>query len=127
MSPSVPERGDINAAFGSVRIPWPLMTGTHDTAAIGSQTPESRRRVFPALAPGDKFERVLDKAEHSVFTERALPGDKERRNPNHHRAIFALSTAFWDAYLRNDAAAKAWLTGDSPRRILEPGDVWQKK
>jgi hypothetical protein len=103
------------------------MTGTHDTAAIGSQTPESRRLVFPALAPGDKFELVLDKAEHSAFTERPLPGDQQQRNPNHHRAILALSTAFWDAYLREDAAAKAWLTGDGPRRVLEPGDVWQKK
>jgi predicted dienelactone hydrolase len=127
MSPSAPERGDINAAFGNVKIPWLLMTGTHDTAAIGSQTPESRRRVFPALAPGDKFELVLDKAEHSAFTERPLPGDREQRNPNHHRAILALSTAFWDAYLREDDAAKAWLTGDGPRRILEPADVWQKK
>ena len=127
MSPSAPDRGDINAAFGSVKIPWLLMTGTHDTAAIGSQTPESRRRVFPALAPGDKFELVLDKAEHSAFTERPLPGDQQQRNPNHHRAILALSTAFWDAYLREDAAAKAWLLGDGPRRILEPADVWQKK
>jgi len=127
MSPSAPERGDINAAFGSVKTPWLLMTGTHDTAAIGSQTPESRRRVFPALAPGDKFELVLDKAEHSAFTERPLPGDREQRNPNHHRAILALSTAFWDAYLRDDTAAKAWLSGDGPRRILEPADVWQKK
>jgi predicted dienelactone hydrolase len=127
MSPSAPDRGNIDAAFGSVKIPWLLMTGTHDTAAIGSQTPESRRRVFPALAPGEKFELVLDKAEHSAFTERALPGDREPRNPNHHRAILALSTAFWDAYLREDAAAKAWLLGDGPRRILEPADVWQKK
>lgn len=127
MSPSAPVRGDVNTAFGSVKIPWLLMTGTHDTAAIGSQTPESRRRVFPALAPGDKFELVLNKAEHSVFTERALPGDKEQRNPNHHRVILALSTAFWDAYLRNDAGAKAWLLGDDPRRILDPADVWQKK
>ncbi|MCU0982443.1 MAG: dienelactone hydrolase, partial [Pirellulaceae bacterium] len=63
--------------------------------------------VFPALAPGDKFELVLDKAEHSVFTERPLPGDREQRNLNHHRAILAISTAFWDAYLRGDAAAKA--------------------
>jgi predicted dienelactone hydrolase len=127
MSPSAPDRGDINAAFGSVKIPWLLMTGTHDTAAIGSQTPESRRRVFPALAPGDKFELVLDKGEHSAFTERPLPGDREQRNPNHYRAILALSTAFWDAYLREEVAAKAWLLGDGPRRILEPADLWQKK
>jgi hypothetical protein len=42
-----------------------------------------------------------------VFTERPLPGDREQRNPNHHRAILALRTAFWDAYLCIDAAAQA--------------------
>ena len=107
--------------------PWLLMTGTHDTAAIGSQTPESRRKVFAALAPGDKYELVLDKAEHSVFTERPLPGEKQQRNPNHHRVILALSTAFWDAYVREDLAAKAWLTGSAPRGLMDAADVWQMK
>lgn len=127
MSPSAPDRGDINAAFGSVKTPWLLMTGTHDSAAVGNQTPESRRQVYPALAPGDKFELVLNNAEHSAFTERPLPGEQLRRNPNHHRAILAISTAFWDAYLLNDDKAKTWLTGEGPRGILEDPDIWQTK
>ena len=103
------------------------MTGTNDNSPIGNQTPESRRGVFPALPAGDKYELVLNKAEHSAFTERALPGEKEQRNPNHHRAILALSTAFWDAYLRGDAAAKSWLTGTGARSVLQAEDVWQAK
>jgi hypothetical protein len=51
------------------------------------------------------------RAMNQVFTDRPLPGDHEPRNPNHHRVILALSTAFWDAYLRNDASALAWLNG----------------
>jgi hypothetical protein len=104
-----------------------LMTGTHDTAAVGTQTPESRRRVFPALSPGDKFELVLNRAEHSAFTDRALPGDKEPRNPNHHRAILALSTAFWDAFLNENETAKAWLTGPGAQGVLESSDLWSRK
>jgi predicted dienelactone hydrolase len=127
MSPSLPKGAEPKQAFGSVKIPWLLMTGTNDTSPIGEQTVESRLAVFPALPAGGKYELVLDKAEHSVFTERALPGDRERRNPNHHRAIVALSTAFWDAYLRKDEAAEAWLEGDGPRKVLEKGDRWQKK
>ena len=88
---------------------------------------KSRLAVFPALPPGGKYELVLDRAEHSVFTDRPLPGDTEKRNPNHHRVILALSTAFWDAYLRDDAAAKAWLDGDGPRSVLEKDDRWQRK
>jgi hypothetical protein len=103
------------------------MTGTHDTAAIGGQTVATRLAVFPALRPGDKYELVLNGAEHSAFTDRPLPGDRKPRNPNHHRAILALSTAVWDAYLRGDAAAKAWLQGEGARSVLEAEDRWRRK
>ena len=126
LSPSSPRRGDASTAFGSVSIPWMLMTGTKDTAAIGDQTVESRLAVFPSLPDSiDRYELVLHNAEHSAFSDRALPGDTEPRNPNHHRAIRALSTAFWDAYLKSDPAAKAWLQGSKARVILEEKDRWK--
>lgn len=134
MSPSAPQRlraGAADRAFANVRIPWLVMTGTNDTAPIGDQTVESRLAVFPALPPGHKYELVLDRAEHSAFGEGRLPGDRERRNPNHHRAILATSTAFWDAHLRGDERAKAWLESDDAktgvRSVLEPADRWQRK
>ncbi|MBA3480809.1 MAG: dienelactone hydrolase [Pirellulales bacterium] len=113
--------------FGAVKIPWLLLTGTRDTAAIGEQTVASRLTVFPALPAGDKYELVLDGAEHSAFNDRALPGDREPRNPNHHRAILAISTAFWDAYLKGNAAAKEWIGGHGVKGVLDKGDRWQKK
>ena len=125
-SPSSPRRGDPARAFGSVRIPWMLMTGTKDTAPIGDQTVESRLAVYPHLpAAIDRYELVLHNAEHSAFTDRGLPGDREKRNPNHHRAILALSIAFWDTYLREDAAARVWLHGAGAKSVLEPKDRWQ--
>lgn len=127
MSPSSPRRGSPEDAFGEVRVPWLLMTGTHDGAPIGGQTVATRLAVFPALRGGEKYELVLDGAEHSAFSDRALPGDRKPRNPNHHRAILALSTAFWDAYLRGDAAARAWLDGDGARGVLESEDRWRRK
>ena len=68
---------------------------------------------------------ILDGAEHSAFGERALVGERGDRNPNHHRAILATSTAFWDAYLGNDDGSREWLLGDGPRSVLEDADVWQ--
>jgi predicted dienelactone hydrolase len=126
-SPSSPRLADPKRAFGQVRIPWMLMTGTRDAALIGDADLESRLTVFPALPPGSKYELVLYNAEHSAFTDRALPGDKVPRNPNHHKVILALSTAFWDAYLRNDPKAKIWLDGNGPSSIIEKKDQWQKK
>ena len=48
-------------------------------------------------------------------------------HPNHHRAILALRTALWDASLRDDAAARAWLDGSGPASVLEANDGWQRK
>ena len=126
-SPSSPKNLTPKKSFSNVKIPWMLMTGTNDVAVIGDQDVKSRLEVFPALPPKDKYEVVLYKAEHSAFTDRALPGDKEKRNPNHHKVILALSTAFWDSYLRNNASVKLWLDGDGPYTILEKEDGWQKK
>ena len=127
MSPSSPSVGDPQTAFSQVQIPWLIMTGTNDVSAIGGQTVESRLAVYPALPPGHKYELVLDKAEHSAFTDRSLPGERAERNPNHHRVILALSTAFWDAYLKGDKQAQSWLDGDGPRSVMEKSDRWQKK
>jgi predicted dienelactone hydrolase len=132
LSPSRPMVGDTEKAFANVKIPWLLMTGTRDVARLGSGTigaPDvaSRLAVYPALPPGNKYELVLDGAQHSAFTERALPGEGNQRNPNHHRVILALSTAFWDTYLKGDPEAKAWLDGDGPRSVLDEKDRWQRK
>lgn len=127
MSPNSPPIERNPDPFGAVAIPWLLMTGTHDQGVVGEATVASRQAVYPALPAGGKYELVLAGAEHSAFSDRALPGDSQPRNPHHQRAILALSTAFWDAWLRDDAAARAWLDGAGPASVLQAGDRWQSK
>ena len=124
-SPSPPSTGSAARAFDHVSIPWMLMTGTKDVAPIGHVDVLARRSVYQNLKGATKYELVLFNAEHSVFTDTALPGEHEPRNPNHHRVILALSTAFWDAYLNQNSAALAWLQGKDARSVLEPADEWQ--
>jgi predicted dienelactone hydrolase len=124
-SPSTPVSTTAERAFGVVKIPWLLMTGTKDNAPIGHADVKSRLEVYPALHGAPKYQVVLNNAEHSAFTDRALPGDREPRNPNHHRVILALSTAFWDAYLQGNKDALAWLNGAGPRSVMEPADDWK--
>ena len=126
-SPSSPKIGNAKMAFGNVSIPWMLMTGTEDIAPIGQVDLQSRLDVYKALPLNNKYELVLNMAQHSAFTDRALPTDTKERNPNHHRAILALSTAFWDAYLKGDSSAKKWLSSNKPKIILENMDSWQYK
>ncbi|MBM3998819.1 MAG: dienelactone hydrolase [Planctomycetes bacterium] len=127
MSPNSPNRGSPQEAFGKISVPWMLMTGTRDVSLIVDTDVESRLAVFSALPPGGKYEVVLHGAEHSAFADRGLPGDREARNPNHHRAILALSTAFWDTYLLGSASAQEWLDGVGPSSVLDEKDKWRKK
>jgi predicted dienelactone hydrolase len=126
MSPSPAARMSPAESFGAIKIPWFLMTGTRDGSPKGlaSTTPEERREVFRALpANGKAFELVLDGAHHHAFTDSAARIGKEPRNPAHHRTILATSTAFWDAFLRRDNAARRWLDKEV-RSVLSPGDIW---
>jgi len=125
MSPSPPRRGDPAKAFGSVRIPWMLMTGTEDASPLGEESAASRLGVYPYLTRAPKYQLVLDQAEHSAFSDRPLPSDRHERDPRYHRVILALSTAFWDDYLRGDPAAAAWLNGSAPRSVMVPADRWE--
>jgi hypothetical protein len=102
-----------------------LMTGTKDISPIGDIDVASRLTVYPALPAGNKYELVLKDGQHSAFAGGALPGDMVHRNPNHHRVILALSTAFWDTHLRQNPAARQWLQRDGPKSVLEPGDSWR--
>lgn len=126
LSPSKPKRGDAKNAFGNIQMPMMLMTGTKDHSAIGNATPESRREVYTALPAGSKYELVLKDAQHMAFSDRTLLG-KDQRNPNHHRVIKALSTAFWEAYLKENNSAKTWLEGKKPVGLLAPVDLWNRK
>lgn len=125
LSPRGPTPGGRADAFAEVPIPWMVMTGSHDVSLIDGGS--DRLAVFPALPPGRKYGLVLHRAEHSAFADAALPGDHLPRNPNHHRAIQALSTAFWDSTLGDDADATAWLDTAGPQTVLEPQDEWQRK
>ncbi|MCA9064978.1 MAG: dienelactone hydrolase [Planctomycetaceae bacterium] len=125
-SPGSATGGNQDRAFGSVSVPWMLMTGTRDTAPVGNQTVESRREVYPALPPSiAKYELVLFDGAHSAFSEGRRPGEGGSQNPNHHRVILALTTAFWDTWLKEDSAARNWLHGDGPKNLRESKDEWQ--
>lgn len=78
MSPSGPANGNTKQAFGTVKIPWMLLTGTKDSNPINGADAKTRLVVFPDLSPGSKYQLVLDHAEHSAFGDRAA-GSREWR------------------------------------------------
>jgi len=123
MSPSPPKADDSAKAFAPIKVPTLLMTGTLDDSPVGDTTPADRLKVFPGLTSAPAWQVVFDQATHMAFGERNLAGAKT--DPRYHRAILALTTAFWDAELRHQPEAKAWLNGSEAKSVLDPQDTWE--
>ncbi|MCA9051907.1 MAG: dienelactone hydrolase [Planctomycetaceae bacterium] len=128
MSPQPGRLPDTQAVFGHLTQPILCMTGTKDGSPIDpTLKPSDRRTVYTALPAGDKYQLVLKDAEHMAFGDSRL-GNRQR-NPKHHTAIQQISLTFWNAYLKDDLAAKRQL--QSAQLITDVGldtaDVWEWK
>jgi hypothetical protein len=55
------------------------------------------------------------------------PGPDRRRSSCDSLETLGSDGPFWDATLRDDPAAQAWLDGDGPQSVLGQDDQWQKK
>lgn len=129
MSPSASRVIASERAFSDITSPVLCMTGTNDGSPIDpNQSPESRKEVYSAMPAGDKYQLVFEGAEHSAFSDRIFPGI-DQRIEHHHPTIQKISTRFWDAYLKDDASAKAWLQSNAVRKDchLVEKDIWEWK
>lgn len=128
MSPSASLGLPPAEAFSGVSAPVLCMTGASDDSPIRpEETPASRLEVYASLPEGDKYLLVFEKGDHFAFSDLDFPG--RHRQDHHHPVIQKLSTRFWDAYLKDDGAAKAWLQSQlGPRDIgLIAKDRWEWK
>jgi dienelactone hydrolase len=129
MSPQPGKGGAPAKVFGQLTKPILCMTGTRDASPVDrSLQPADRRKVYEALPKGDKYQLVLDGAEHMAFGD--SQGFRTRgRNPAHHPAIQQISLHFWNAYLKGNAASRAWLQSQQPisGTGLGAADVWEWK
>ena len=128
MSPSSPSLQSAGSAFGAVTTPCLLLTG-------------NTRQSSPFLAinrlnpdvPSFQLFRVAMRMNSCYTMQRTrLLLTRSRRNdtppnPKHHRAIEAITTAFWDAYLQGNKKATIWLRNGGTKDVLEPQDTWQSK
>ena len=116
-------RGWTKASWANVARPVMVVTGSRDQGAKG-QDPSWRFDACRLSPPGDKFCLLLKGASHLSFIGKyAEPGaslsgrGKGAPSAEGEVAIFkdvkAASVAFWDAYLKGDAAAKVFLESDT--------------
>jgi predicted dienelactone hydrolase len=108
-------------AWDGITRPVLMMTGSLDeqpkAVSWGDthQGGEWRSEPFRLMAPGDKWLVWIDGARHSTFSGGAgaqLSGEL-KPDPQHFAWVQAMSLAFFDAYLRDDASARRWLAEDA--------------
>ena len=131
MSSPVPRnRADLGRAFGKISVPCLHMTGTMDDSPIGETTAADRRLPFDHIAGTDQFLVVFNGGDHMIFSGRSRPAaaaGKGEKDGLFQDLIRQSTTAFWDAYLRGDAAAKAWLAEGGLESVLGSDGALEKK
>jgi predicted dienelactone hydrolase len=114
------QQGLSDHSWDALTCPMMTMTGSRDQGASG-QGPEWRKEPFDFSPPGNKYHVLIDGANHFSFTGRLL----ESRPARAARAGLALDSgadqqavfsyirmaglAFWDAYLKKQKKAAAYL------------------
>jgi predicted dienelactone hydrolase len=112
LSPQGTGQGVTRDSWAEVRTPLLVMTGSNDVSTRTGNSPRWRTEPYRYSPPGDKY---------LVFVEGLYPGyggisDSTReapasgpRNAAHVAYAQSATLAFWDAYLKRDAQALAYL------------------
>jgi predicted dienelactone hydrolase len=126
MSASVPpDRKLFDKSFGGIKVPCLHLTGTKDTSPVNPDLKAEDRRVpYDHIKLADQYLAVFKDGDHMVFAGKASPSDTDKLIVEH---VKASSTAFWDAYLKGDAKARAFLRDGAFKRTLGDGGSWEFK
>lgn len=110
LSPQGPNQFGLTAhSFDSISIPYLGITGTRDT--LGQLATLDWHKVpFDRSRAGGKFHMVIEGANHMSFTgTRSVPPARAAQAGAFVDDTNAATLAFWDAYLKSDAAARQYL------------------
>lgn len=97
--------------YNHIGIPLLHMTGTADDSPLEGFSYEQRLLVYNHSGTDEKYLLVKEGGDHMVYNgTRGKLGDNPLRE-RHEEIVKVVSLAFWEALLRGDADAKAWLSG----------------
>lgn len=134
-SPNVRNKNKMEKQFGDIRMPFLSITGSKDGAVLNDSTTVADRMLpFQHMPAGDKYLLVLDDADHMVFGGLNTPRRKagSERDAEIQADVKAVTLAFWNAYLKADGSAKAWLAAGKGEKssiasILAANDRFDSK
>lgn len=114
-------------SYQSIVRPCLHVSGSKDDGPVYRITPAERRFSYDHARAPDQLLVMLDEAHHFTFGDNLRwRGERVVRDPAHHGYLQRMTTAFWDAHLRGDAAAREWLRLDLPTMLGARGLVERK-
>ncbi len=121
------ENAWLDKTYGSIKIPCFHMTGTLDDSPIGETKAADRRIPFDHMSGADNYLLIFNGGDHMVFSGRLFKIAAREKDRRFQELILMGSTAFWDAYLKGDVPAKAWLSQGGFARALGNEGTLEKK
>jgi pimeloyl-ACP methyl ester carboxylesterase len=98
----------LQKTYGSMTVPSLHLTGTLDDSPIGDTKAADRRVPFDFMVKSERQLVIFDKGDHMIFSGR--PSLTPRPDDVQFQAqIAAVTTIFWQAYLRDDKPARDWI------------------
>lgn len=104
--------------YGAITVPLMVMSGTRDLSPVGEQRPEERRIPYDFARAREAELLTFRGGDHWIYSGRGHKKKALDTDLRFQRVIGEVSTHFWDAYLRRDADARAWLRGGRLRERL---------
>ena len=101
---------DWEEVYSKIDLPLFHMTGTDDGSPISDLGYEIRLAVYEHTCKAEKHLLVIKDGDHMVFNGSR---GKLGQNPNrdlHERIIKVAALCYWEAMLKEDPAARDWLT-----------------
>jgi len=125
MSAPVPRsQEERDRAFAAITTPVFHMTGTLDDSPIGETKAPERRIIFDEMTRAETCLVVFNGADHMTFSGHIVPRHSDEE---FQPFISDGSTAFWDAWLKGDSAAKNWLYNGGYAQLIGAKGTFEKK
>jgi predicted dienelactone hydrolase len=127
MSAPVPgDKTKPDQEFGHIKVPCLHMTGTLDDSPIGETVAKDRRLPYDHMRGADQYLVIFTGGDHMIFSGRGrlAGGEKDSLFQD---LIRPATTAFWDAYLKDDKSAKAFLAVGGLQKLLGTEGTLEKK
>jgi predicted dienelactone hydrolase len=115
-------------AYSKIATPVFHMTGTLDDSPIGDTKADERRIPFDKMASAETCLVIFKDGDHMIFSGRpSLDPSRKKQDTVFQSLICAGSTAYWDTWLRNDAAAHTWLMDGGFKQLLGTQGTFETK